>query len=120
MIFGLTFLVRVNRFQPCSPIWGGFNSRDCRRWPGLSVSSLDSDTKPRSHHSTSGRPDAYDGAPLSMAAYISVCSEGRRGVFALAQTVRDLPESTLDWRLIVAGAGGAFDDIRPIWRPWLR
>lgn len=45
-------------------------------------------------------PDAYDGAPVSVAAYLSVVP--KIGViFALAQIVRDLPFAT-DWTSIIA------------------
>jgi NADH-quinone oxidoreductase subunit N len=46
-------------------------------------------------------PDAYDGAPTSVAAYISVVPKVG-AIFGLAQTVRDLPDSVVDWRLLVA------------------
>ena len=44
-------------------------------------------------------PDAYDGAPVSVAAFLSVVPKVG-AIFALAQVVRDLPVS---WPLIVAG-----------------
>lgn len=46
-------------------------------------------------------PDAYDGGPLAVAAYISVVPK-IGALFALAQIVRDLPDSAVDWRLLLA------------------
>lgn len=46
-------------------------------------------------------PDAYEGAPLSIAAYLSVVPK-IGAIFALAQTVRDLPVAS-GWTLLVAG-----------------
>jgi len=46
-------------------------------------------------------PDAYDGAPTSAAAYVSVVPKVG-AIFGLAQSVRDLPDSVVDWRLLVA------------------
>ncbi|PHS22780.1 MAG: oxidoreductase [Robiginitomaculum sp.] len=45
-------------------------------------------------------PDAYDGAPVSVAAYMSVVPK-LGAIFALAQVVRDLPMST-GWPLVIA------------------
>jgi NADH-quinone oxidoreductase subunit N len=45
-------------------------------------------------------PDAYDGAPISIAAYMSVVPK-LGAIFALAQVVRDLPMST-GWPLAIA------------------
>jgi len=45
-------------------------------------------------------PDAYEGAPVSIAAYLSVVPK-IGAIFALAQVVRDLPPE-LDWSLVVA------------------
>jgi len=45
-------------------------------------------------------PDAYDGAPLSIAAYLSVVPK-IAAIFALAQVVRDLPIAT-GWPLVIA------------------
>ncbi|MDQ7019551.1 MAG: NADH-quinone oxidoreductase subunit N [Robiginitomaculum sp.] len=45
-------------------------------------------------------PDAYDGAPISVAAYMSVVPK-LGAIFALAQVVRDLPVST-GWPLVIA------------------
>jgi len=45
-------------------------------------------------------PDAYDGAPVSVAAYLSVVPKVG-AIFGLAQVVRDLPTG-IDWPLIVA------------------
>ena len=45
-------------------------------------------------------PDAYDGAPVSIAAYMSVVPK-IGAIFALAQVVRDLPMGT-DWPLVIA------------------
>ncbi len=45
-------------------------------------------------------PDAYEGAPVSIAAYLSVVPK-IGAIFALAQVVRDLPMST-DWPLLIA------------------
>lgn len=46
-------------------------------------------------------PDAYEGGPLSVAAYLSVVPKVG-ALFGLAQVVRSLPEGTPDWRLLVA------------------
>jgi proton-translocating NADH-quinone oxidoreductase chain N len=46
-------------------------------------------------------PDAYDGAPTSVAGYVSVVPKVG-AIFALAQTVRDLPDTVVDWRLVIA------------------
>jgi NADH-quinone oxidoreductase subunit N len=45
-------------------------------------------------------PDAYDGAPVSVAAYLSVVPKVG-AIFGLAQVVRDLPTDT-GWPLVVA------------------
>jgi len=45
-------------------------------------------------------PDAYEGAPVSIAAYMSVVPK-IGAIFALAQVVRDLPMST-GWPLVIA------------------
>jgi len=45
-------------------------------------------------------PDAYEGAPVSIAAYMSVVPK-IGAIFALAQVVRDLPMST-SWPLVIA------------------
>jgi NADH-quinone oxidoreductase subunit N len=45
-------------------------------------------------------PDAYDGAPISVAAYLSVITK-IAAIFAFAQVLRDLPTST-GWPLILA------------------
>lgn len=45
-------------------------------------------------------PDAYDGAPVSVAAYMSVVPK-LGAIFALAQVVRDLPVSS-GWPLVIA------------------
>lgn len=48
-------------------------------------------------------PDAYDGAPVSVAAFLSVVPKVG-AIFALAQVVRDLPVGgVVDWSLVVAG-----------------
>jgi NADH-quinone oxidoreductase subunit N len=46
-------------------------------------------------------PDAYDGAPVSVAAYLSVVPK-IAAIFALAQVVRDLPTET-GWPFLIAG-----------------
>jgi proton-translocating NADH-quinone oxidoreductase chain N len=46
-------------------------------------------------------PDAYDGAPLAVAAYLSVVTKVG-AVFGLAQVARSLPINALDWRVVVA------------------
>ncbi len=47
-------------------------------------------------------PDAYDGAPISVAAFLSVVPKVG-AIFALAQVVRDLPAGgTFGWPLVVA------------------
>jgi len=45
-------------------------------------------------------PDAYDGAPVSIAAYLSVITK-LAAIFAFAQVLRDLPVST-GWPLVLA------------------
>ncbi len=45
-------------------------------------------------------PDAYDGAPISVAAYLSVITKVA-AIFAFAQVLRDLPVST-GWPLVIA------------------
>ena len=45
-------------------------------------------------------PDAYDGAPVSVAAYMSVVTK-IAGIFALAQVLRDLPAET-GWQWAIA------------------
>ena len=45
-------------------------------------------------------PDAYDGAPVSVAAYLSVITK-IAAIFAFAQVLRDLPAAT-GWPLIIA------------------
>jgi NADH-quinone oxidoreductase subunit N len=45
-------------------------------------------------------PDAYDGAPVSVAAYMSVVTK-IAGIFALAQVLRDLPVQT-GWQWAIA------------------
>ena len=48
-------------------------------------------------------PDAYDGAPVSVAAFLSVVPKVG-AIFALAQVVRDLPVGgVVHWSLVVAG-----------------
>jgi proton-translocating NADH-quinone oxidoreductase chain N len=47
-------------------------------------------------------PDAYDGAPISVAAFLSIVPKVG-AIFALAQVVRDLPPQAAGWPLIVAG-----------------
>lgn len=46
-------------------------------------------------------PDAYDGAPVSVAAFLSVVPKVG-AIFALAQVVRDLPAADVGWPLVVA------------------
>ncbi len=46
-------------------------------------------------------PDAYDGGPLAVAAFLSVVPKVG-ALFALAQVARSLPPTPLDWRPIVA------------------
>jgi len=45
-------------------------------------------------------PDAYDGAPVSVAAYLSVITK-IAAIFALAQALRDLPVNT-GWPMVIA------------------
>ena len=47
-------------------------------------------------------PDAYDGGPVSVAAFLSIVTKVG-GIFALVQVVRDLPVSATAWPLVVAG-----------------
>ena len=46
-------------------------------------------------------PDAYDGGPVAVAAYLSVVPKVG-AIFALAQAVRDLPTGLVNWRLALA------------------
>ncbi len=46
-------------------------------------------------------PDAYDGGPLAVAAFLSVVPK-IGAIFALAQVARSLPPTPLDWRPVVA------------------
>jgi len=46
-------------------------------------------------------PDAYDGAPVAVAAYLSIAPK-IGAIFGLAQVLRDLPASAVDWPLVVA------------------
>lgn len=46
-------------------------------------------------------PDAYDGGPISVAAYLSVVPK-IGAIFGLAQVVRDLPAEISVWRIVVA------------------
>ncbi len=46
-------------------------------------------------------PDAYDGAPVSVAAYLSIVPKVG-AIFGLAQVARDLPGAPADWRLVLA------------------
>lgn len=46
-------------------------------------------------------PDAYEGAPISIAAYLSVVPKVG-ALFGLAEVARSLPEATLDWRNLFA------------------
>lgn len=46
-------------------------------------------------------PDAYDGGPVAVAAYLSVVPK-IGAIFALAVVGRSLPEEIVDWRLLVA------------------
>ncbi len=47
-------------------------------------------------------PDAYDGGPVSVAAFLSIVTKVG-GIFALVQVVRDLPADATAWPLVVAG-----------------
>lgn len=46
-------------------------------------------------------PDAYDGAPVAIAAYLSVVTK-IAAIFALAVVAQRLPTNVVDWRLVVA------------------
>jgi NADH-quinone oxidoreductase subunit N len=46
-------------------------------------------------------PDAYDGAPVAIAAYLSVVTK-IAAIFALAVVAQRLPTHLVDWRLVVA------------------
>lgn len=46
-------------------------------------------------------PDAYDGGPLAVAAFLSIVPKVG-ALFALAQAVRSLPTMPLDWRPVMA------------------
>lgn len=46
-------------------------------------------------------PDAYDGGPLAIAAYLSIVTK-IGAIFAVAQVVRSVPSSLIDWRVAVA------------------
>jgi len=46
-------------------------------------------------------PDAYDGAPVAVAAYLSVVPKVG-AIFALAQVAQNLPDAVFNWRLVIA------------------
>ena len=46
-------------------------------------------------------PDAYDGAPVAVAAFLSIVTKVG-GIFALAQVVRYLPAESTGWPIVVA------------------
>jgi proton-translocating NADH-quinone oxidoreductase chain N len=46
-------------------------------------------------------PDAYDGGPVAIAAYLSVVPK-IGAIFAIAVAARHLPTAAVDWRLVVA------------------
>lgn len=46
-------------------------------------------------------PDAYDGGPIAIAAYLSVVPK-IGAIFAIAVAVRSLPAVGVDWRLVIA------------------
>lgn len=46
-------------------------------------------------------PDAYDGAPVAVAAYLSIVPKVG-AVFAFAAVARAVPEETIDWRVLFA------------------
>lgn len=46
-------------------------------------------------------PDAYDGGPVAVAAYLSIVPK-IGAIFGLAQVARSLPITTVDWPLVVA------------------
>lgn len=46
-------------------------------------------------------PDAYDGAPLAVAAYLSIVPK-IGALFAFAQIVRDLPTAAVNWPAVIA------------------
>ncbi len=47
-------------------------------------------------------PDAYDGGPVSVAAFLSIVTKVG-GIFALVQVVRYLPSDATAWLLVIAG-----------------
>jgi proton-translocating NADH-quinone oxidoreductase chain N len=47
-------------------------------------------------------PDAYDGAPIAVAAFLSIVPKVG-AIFALAQVARDLPSEISGWPFIIAG-----------------
>ncbi len=47
-------------------------------------------------------PDAYDGGPVSVAAFLSIVTKVG-GIFALVQVVRVLPADVTAWPLVIAG-----------------
>ncbi|MGB3683618.1 MAG: NADH-quinone oxidoreductase subunit N [Rubrobacteraceae bacterium] len=47
-------------------------------------------------------PDAYDGGPVSVAAFLSIVTKVG-GIFALVQVVRVLPAEATAWPLVIAG-----------------
>ena len=46
-------------------------------------------------------PDAYDGGPVAIAAYLSVVPK-IGAIFAIAVSMRSLPPAGVDWRLVIA------------------
>lgn len=63
-------------------------------------------------------PDTFEGAPVSVAAYLSVVPK-IGALFALAQVVRDLPVPLVDWPLIlaiVAALSMTFGNVVALWQ----
>ena len=63
-------------------------------------------------------PDTFEGAPVSIAAYLSVVPK-IGALFALAQVVRDLPVSLVDWPVILAVLAAlsmTFGNVGALWQ----
>ena len=100
MLFGLTYWVGITG----TTLISGLNSPDLPLWALLFgfVSLLIGIGYAASvfpfHFWT---PDTFQGAPVSVAAYLSVTPK-IGAIFALAQVAKDLPAETFNWQLIVA------------------
>ena len=99
MIFGLTFWFGATG----STLLGELGRLDGMRLPavaGLAAALVGLGYKASVTPFHFWAPDAYEGAPLAIAAYLSVVPK-IGAIFGLAQVTRGLP-ADVDWRLIIA------------------